>query len=122
MQGSFRQNFDIFILFRHQFWQPMSKKGGGGRKFDMVSTWLAKSSTCLLAPEHSLHVRCCLYTCNQRRQEARRAAAVRYAERKQGAGTARAGMILKFDMVLAKSDMFRHQIFGKENPCIFFVA
>jgi hypothetical protein len=33
---------------------------GGGSNFDMISTWLAKSSTCLLAPEHSLRVSCCL--------------------------------------------------------------
>jgi hypothetical protein len=37
----------------------MSKNGSCGQKFDMVSTWLAKSSTFLLAPEHSLHVAAC---------------------------------------------------------------
>jgi hypothetical protein len=41
-----------FHFFRRHFWQPMSKNGLGGRKFGRLSTWLAKSSTCLLGPEH----------------------------------------------------------------------
>jgi hypothetical protein len=36
------------------------RKMAAAAKIDMLSTWLKGKSTCMLAPEHSLHTRCCL--------------------------------------------------------------
>jgi hypothetical protein len=110
----FRQKLNIFILFQHHVWQHMSNNSRG-QKFDMISIWLAKSSTCLLAPEHSLLVGCCLnlaYSANRKR------GIFTDAKLEQGAGAALARSletnVQKIESVWAKFD--RPSTSSKQNP------